>query len=690
MTKMLICEKPKVARTMAYALAEGKVTAKRKYGVAYYEIERNGERLLIVSAVGHVYTLAEKTPTRKYPVFDIEWKPAYQVDKSLSYTRNYIRVIEELAPKTDEVVSACDYDIEGSLIAWNVIRFACKRTDGKRMKFSALTRRDLIESYENMGNLDYTNAYAGEARHILDWFYGINLSRALMISLQKQNIRKTLSIGRIQGPALAILAQREIEIREFTPEPYYQIWALHKKVKFIHEKERFTDKKEFEKVYNKIKDKRKAKVLTVDKKIFKMPPKPPFDLTSLQVEAYRVFGFQPAKTLEYAQTLYEASMISYPRTSSQKLPAKLGHKRIIKELSQQDTYAEYAEHILESGRFRPYEGKKDDPAHPAIHPLGPIAKVGKNEMKLYDLIVRRYLACFYEYAERETQTVKIDISGERFKASGKRTITPGWITPYKYAGLEETEFPGYREGMEITVKLDAEEKMTKPPNRYTPASLVSELEKRGLGTKATRAVVVETLYDRQYIEGTSIKVTPLGMAVYETLKKYCPEILDEKLTRKFEYEMERIMSHEYEEYKVIEEGKETLIKILKKFKENEDKIGKELAARLQKTTYKVVGKCPNCDSGHLVIVRSPKTRKQYVSCDNFPKCPTTYPLPQNALIEPTGKTCEKCGTPIIKVIRKGRPPFEMCLDPNCPTKAGWEKKKEKSSRKPRRRKRKKV
>ena len=673
--KMIICEKPKVAKTMAMALADDKINAKRINNINYYEIERDGEKITIVSAVGHVYTLQQEHPTKGYPVFNIKWNPSYKVNRGAAYTKAYVITIEELAKKADEFISACDYDLEGSLIAYNIIKFACGSEKGKRMKFSALTKKELIKAYEEMTELDYMNAYAGEARHILDWYYGINLSRALMSAIRKNGVYKVMSIGRVQGPALAILAKRELKIKEFKAEPYWELWAKARNLIFMNVKNRFEKEEEMEKSLENSKN--PVKVSKMTRREFKEKPYPPFDLTSLQVEAYKVFKFQPSQVLQMAQTLYEASMISYPRTSSQKLPDTLDHKGIIEKLSKLPAYKEIIKKSVT--KTKPHEGLKSDPAHPAIHPLGTLAKVGINETKLHDLIVKRYLSCFGEDAKRENQEIRIETNKEEYSIKGKRTIEKGWFEIYApYLKLQEITLPEFKKGEQFEAKFGKEKKMTKPPNRYTPASIISTLEKKRLGTKATRSTIIETLYKRGYVDGKSIEVTTFGLAVYDILNKNCEEILDEKLTEHLEEGMEKIQEGKIAEYLVIEEGKKTLEKILEKFKEKENTIGLALAGNFKISNQNVIGKCPSCGED-LVAIKSSTTGKQFVGCKNYPKCSTSYPLPQNSLIEKTDKICEKCKTPIVKIIRKGKKPFEMCLDVNCETKKDWGKWKKKKT-----------
>jgi len=178
--ELIITEKPKSALKIAQAL-DGKIEKDAINGVPFYALEHKGKKIKITSAVGHIYSLAEKTPSKwAYPVFDIEWKEAGEVRKESDYTEKYINAIKKLAKDADSFTVATDYDIEGEVIGLNAIRFACKQKDAARMKFSTLTKEDLVKSYEHKSKtLDWGLAMAGETRHKLDWYYGINISRAL-------------------------------------------------------------------------------------------------------------------------------------------------------------------------------------------------------------------------------------------------------------------------------------------------------------------------------------------------------------------------------------------------------------------------------------------------------------------------------------------------------------------------------
>lgn len=680
MYTLIISEKPMAALKIATALADKKIEKHSVNKVPYYEIEYKGKKVVVACAVGHLYALAEKNKKGwTYPVFDIEWKMAADVNRSATFTRNYFRVLKQLTKDADNFVVATDYDLEGEVIGLNVIRYVCDQKDASRMKFSTLTKDELIESYESASkHLDWGQAKAGETRHFLDFFYGINLSRALTLAIKTTGTFQILSSGRVQGPTLKILTEREKEIQAFKSVPFWQIELLgeakHKQIQAWHKEDKFWNKKNADAVIEKTKGK-KAIVSNFTKKEFKQAPPTPFDLTTLQTEAYRTLNISPKQTLVIAQELYIAGYISYPRTSSQKLPPSLNYKKILTNLSEQKEYSSLCNGLL-TKTLKPNEGQKSDPAHPAIYPTGEIPKGLESKSKqLYDLIVRRFLSTFAEAAVRQTMTIEIDVNKEIFIAQGTLTLKPGWHEFYGvYVKLKEEELPEVKIGEEIKVKkIILHEKETQPPKRYTPASIIRELEKRNLGTKATRAAIVDALYQRHYLIDKSITVTDLGIKTVETLEKYCPEILDEKLTRHFEEEMEQIQNKKKEEEEILDEAKKVLTKLLKHFKENEEKIGKELsqATRETRNQANLVGDCPNC-KGNLRITYSKKNQSYFIACDQYPKCKTTFSVPRYALIKSTQKQCE-CGSPIVLVIRKGRRPFEFCINKDCPKKEEWAK-----------------
>lgn len=677
MYELIICEKPTASKRIAEALADGKPIKENIKGVPYYKITHGKKDIIVACAVGHLYGLAEKEKkTWTFPIFDIKWKPAYEVNKGSEFSKKYLNVIKKLAKDADSFTIATDYDVEGEVIGLNIIRYACKQKDAHRMKFSTLTKPDLIEAYENkIPHLDWGQAEAGETRHFLDFYNGVSYSRALTSSIKTAGSFKVMSTGRVQGPALKIIVDREKEIKAFKPVPFWQV-ELQGKVNdggiiAWHKQDKFWEKKGADKVMRKVKGEKKARIDKIEKKQFKQLPPVPFDLTTLQTEGYRCYKIQPKETLAIAQELYTSGFISYPRTSSQNLDPKIGFKKILSKLAKQKNYFELINNLLSRKTLKPNNGKKTDPAHPAIYPTGIEPNGLKDrEEKIYDLIVKRFMATFAEHALRQTMTVDINCKEEIFIAKGTTTLEKGWHIFYEpYVKLEEEELPEVNKNDVVDVnKIKLHEKETQPPKRYTPASIIRGLEKRNLGTKATRSEIVDTLFKRGYVDGKAIQATELGIQTIDTLEKYCPKIVDESLTRHFEEELEKVRESKLKKEQILDEAKDAITKIIDEFKKHEKDIGTDLlkAQRETRAEMTTLGKCPKCKKGDLVIRKG--KFGNFAACSLYPKCKTTHSLPNNALIKPAKKECEICSFPKVAAIKKGKQPQEVCLNPECKSK----------------------
>ena len=674
MYELIITEKPAAAKKIADALADGKALKQNEKGVPYYQLT-HGKNDIVV-AVGHLFTLAEKGGKKwTYPVFDIEWVQSSKINKGASYTSKYATTIRKLSKDATSFTVACDFDIEGEVIGLNVIKYLCKQKDANRMFFSTLTKPDLVKSYETkQKHLDWGLANAGETRHFLDWMYGINLSRALTQSIKSTGRYKIMSSGRVQGPALKMIVEKELEIKKFIPVPYWQIQLIGKKekddVEAWHVGDKIFEKDKADKAMENVKGAKKGSIDKIDTKQFKQKPPTPFDLTSMQIEAYRALRIPPKDTLAIAQELYIAGLISYPRTSSQQLPKEIGFKKILEGIKRNETYSVLADKLLAIKELKPNNGKKKDPAHPAIYPTGILNDLDGRKLKVYDLIVRRFMATFAEPAVRQTVKWHIDVNSENFNTKGTTTIEKGWHEFYgAHVKIEEQLLPKAEKGDTIDInEINMLDKETTPPKRYTPSSVIKELEKRDLGTKATRASIVDTLFNRGYAEGSSsITATDLGIHTVETLEKFCPSILDEELTRHFENQMEEIQGSKKQGGEVIDEAKGVLTKILTEFKTKEKEIGESLYDANLQTRKKAarIGKCPACAEGTLVIKKG--KFGSFIACDKYPDCKATFKLPPNGKITATEKLCPECNHPIIKV-DKAKSHQELCINQNCPTK----------------------
>jgi len=666
---LVITEKPQAAGKIAAALSGGKdKKISNTSKVSYYELERDGKKIVVACAVGHLFSVSQNIKGAHYPIFDISWHPNFEVRKK-DFTKKYYAVISRLVKGAGEIVVATDFDIEGEVIGYNIIKYIAKQEDAKRMKFSSLTAKEIENSYDNrQPTIEWGQAIAGETRHFLDWLYGINLSRALMQSIKSTGKFKIMSIGRVQGPALNLIVKKEKLIKSFKSSPYWQIFleANDGKNKLIVKHNKDIVKKEDLKKFEKLKG--KEGIANTNKKKQTITPPAPFDLTSLQREAYKFHYITPKDTLASAQKLYLAGLISYPRTSSQKIPEAMQPLDILKKLKRN-----FSDLIKNTTRKKPVEGNKSDPAHPSIMPTGNYQKLDGSDKKIYDLILKRFISCFCDNADLENKKVEVIVDKLKFVAKGMEVLKKGWMNVYPVK-MDEREVQTM-EGKVSIDKVKIEEKETKPPKRFSPASILSELEKKNLGTKATRANILDTLYNRNYIKDKQIKATELGMQLIDCLDKYSPVIIDEKLTREIEKDMDIIRDSKKDlnkkEKNILEKAEKVLIGISGDFKKNETKIGKELIGANQSYIdaenegNKLGIKCPGCNKDELTIKFTPRFKSYFVACTGYPNCRQTFSLPRGLIKNEVKKKCEDCEWPLLLRIQKGKRPWQFCFNPNC-------------------------
>jgi DNA topoisomerase-1 len=587
---LVIAEKPKAARKIAEALSHQLIT--RKYGkIPYFEIRSSPITIYVASTVGHLYTL--HTDIRGYPVFEYKWVPAHVVEEEKKYTRQYLELLSKLARECRYYINACDFDIEGSVIGYLIIKFHGDENRAFRAKFSSLVYSELRKSFENLTPLDYDMVESGLCRHELDWIWGINVSRALMSAIYQATMRRvTLSAGRVQTPTLKYIADREVERGLFIPIPQYTIT-----VKLRKRDREFTA--EF--IENPVPDVNTASTIkssvlrekhlvvkdyTIERK--RHSPPPPFNLSDLQYEASRILGFSPMKTQKIAEELYLEALISYPRTNSQKLPPALNYREILHKLSHIDKYGDLVSQLLREtqGVLKPIEGEKEDPAHPAIYPTGNTPRgLTRDQWALYDLIVRRFIAVFAPSAtiSYTRAILEAPTTGYKFTCSGIIVEYPGWLAYYPFHAPMTKAIPYLTRGEKIEVlSVIVKESHTKPPPRLKKIDILKWMESVEIGTEATRAPIIEKLFERRYLENTKngVEVTDLGLGVVEVISRFFPELTSIDLTRKFEKLINEVKTGARRREQVIEEAKGVLRKLLESFNEQVNSIGMLLSSRL--------------------------------------------------------------------------------------------------------------
>ena len=683
---MVVCEKPDAARRISESLAETRVERLRVEGTEVLRFKRGGEEFVVGAALGHIYGVSDPFDERGvYPVFDIEWYPSNVLEERSSFAKGRIESFRKLSLGALRFVNACDYDVEGETIGYNILRYACrgKEREALRAKFSTLTKEDLLQAFQNAKPPSSNGlAVAGRTRHAIDFIWGVNLSRALFEAAQRVgSAYKTLSMGRVQGPTLSYVVDREVEIRAFVPEPFWAVKGVFRvgaiEFEARYAVERIPRKAEAEKVEEGCRHHKVGVVSEASGGLVEETPPTPLNTGDLQKEAYRVFGYSPSKTLQIAERLYLDALISYPRTSSQKLPPSIGYAKIFEGLGRMEQYSREAAE-LGRGALRPKEGPKYDTAHPAVYPTGerPRRALSSWEARLLDLVIRRFMATFAPNAVRARASVVIRVGEYEFRASGTRTVKEGWLRYYRYSERKEKPLPSLKKGDEVEVVSieSAEESTTRPP-RYNQSSLLERMERENLGTKATRAEIISTLVSRGYvvISGKQeLMATDLGFAVMETMKACSPEVASARLTREIEEKLGDIESGRGDAKALLEQTIRVLSDNLVAIASNEKSIGLEMSEAISSAIAAryILGPCPVCKTGKLKVVRSRKTRKRFVGCTNYPSaCNASAPLPQRGVIRTTTRACEKCDWPIVYV-KLGRFPWKLCVNPRCPVKAG--------------------
>ncbi len=690
-----IAEKPSAANRIALALGGKKTKKVTINNVPIHVIRGEQEDLVIASATGHVFTLIQDGYGSEYPSYDFIWVPLHQKSRnkgrpssrSGAKTKTIINILRELIQNATSLVIMTDYDQEGEVIGAIILqelggKHAIKKA--KRMKFSTLTKTEIQRAYSTMiPHIDFPQFESGLARHYLDWLFGVNLSRALMLAYKRSSGKyQILSTGRVQGPTLRFVYEREIRIRTHVPLLSWQVEAIldtkptpitvtvKKFVERIGEAKQLNERLKYE----------QANVIKKITEMKRISPPPPFNLSTLQAEAYRRFRIPPDRTLAIAERLYLDALISYPRTDSQQYPKDLDHKTIISKLMEKNTYREYSSLVLPIRKGRPVIGNKRDPAHPAVFPTGEKAsrRLSPQENKILDLIIRRYLSTLAPDAVEEQTQVIINITEEKIKLSHNRIIDLGWKAIISASRSNQfNQILELNEGDKIRIiSSDIKEMMTKAPPRYNPGSLLKKMEQTGLGTKATRAQIIKTLEQRGYLLGKEeYRLSDLGFTVIEVLKTSVPIVTLPSLTRTFENAMESIIQANLPYEKVVLQGIIYLHDVLKRLHGGRESIGEQLSQVLSKPKeLQKYGGCPVCKQGNLVIRLAKASRKRFLGCSNYfdPEAPCTasFPLPQKGALHPSNKRCEKDGYPLIRV-RRGRRTYYWCVNPECPERKGW-------------------
>src|SRR5919202_585653 len=560
--RLIISEKANTAKKIAQFLAEGSVKDGKHRSVPYHTFTWKGEECVSVGLKGHVLTL-------EYPEEYSNWQkvePSSLIDAEIRKSvaeKGVAEAIRSLSKKADEVVIATDFDREGELIGIDALSLAFEANPKlvdhvERARFSALTKGEVTRAFDELVEVSEELAAAGEARQDIDLIWGATLTRWVSRATKRYG-NAFLSVGRVQSPTLVLIAERERERRAFTPEPYWEIEAsLRNGEAFVarHAAGRFREEAAARTAYENLTG--TARVMEVKEKSATRPAPIPFNTTGFLSAAANI-GVSPSRAARLAEDLYTDGYISYPRTDNTVYPSSLDMREILGQLKRVEGVGPHAEKLLMRGKLSPTRGKKETTDHPPIYPTGHASKgaLRDDQWKIYQLVVRRFLATLSDSAKTLRTTVRLESGGEPLIAGGTVVTEEGWLAIYPYSRRPDEEIPSLDEGQEVKV-IEAEilARQTQPPARYGQGRLIRLMEDLGLGTKATRPSIIQNLYDRGYVHDDPLVPTETGISVAKALKDFASEIATHEMTAELERSMDEISEGKISKDSVVDKSRD--------------------------------------------------------------------------------------------------------------------------------------
>ena len=613
----------------------------------------------VVASKGHIRDLPKSSFGIK--IEEDKFIPQYRVTKD---HQQIAKELKEKAKKADEIYIATDEDREGEAIGYHIAKIIGKDPESlPRIVFHEITKKAIKNALENPRKIDMNRVDAQQTRRLLDRIVGYKLSPLLA-----KKIQRGLSAGRVQSAALKLVVDKEREIQKFTPKEYWSIEGIFKGVEsnLIKYNGKKLDKFDIKTQDEATKIVEELKFLTykvskIEKKVTSVKSPAPFMTSTLQQTVSSELGFSPRKTMQIAQKLYEGvktpvgemGIITYMRTDSLNI-AKEAQEAAL-EIIENKIGKEYAE-----AKIYKTKSNSAQEAHEAIRPVDVRLTpddlknyLTKDELKLYTLIYNRFLASQMKDAKFETQNIYITNEKGEFKISGRKLVFDGFYKVYGKPSADNLLLE-FNEKEEITPEdIKATQHFTKPPERYTEASLIKKLESLGIGRPSTYAPTITLLQNRNYVEIKDKKLypTPIAFTVIETLEKHFPNIVDANFTANMEAMLDKVAEAKKDWQEVLKEFYNPFIQLIKK---GEEEIPSQKIA-------KPIGElCPEC--GSELVIRKGRFG-EFIACSAYPKCKYTRPIEEEE--KKTDIKCDKCGADMI--IKKGkRGEFLACSNyPEC-------------------------
>ncbi len=696
--RLIITEKNNSAKKIAEILSGGSAKADATYKVPFYAWSDAGGDQMTVGLKGHVMGVAfpdgysNWQETDLHDLIDAELVPE-PTDK------NVVKAVRKLAKDASQVVIATDYDREGELIGLEALAQVLEVNPGvagealserppiKRARYSALTKEEIERAFEDLDELSYDLAYAGATRQDIDLIWGATLTRAVSLATRRFG-SNFLSVGRVQSPTLALVVERELERRAHVPKPYWELFArfAHPDGAFEahHATDKFWEKQEAEQALAGTKS--PGVVAEVSSRRNSRKPPTPLNTTAFTTDASSRLGITPAAAMRIAEDLYMDGFISYPRTDNTVYPRSLNTRELVSSLVRIPDF-DAAAPLLE-GELTPTRGRKETTDHPPIYPtqaVYPNALDG-SKRRVYELVVRRFLATFSEPMITESTRADIDAGSERYFVRGSVVVDPGYAAIYTYARSSDEEIPKLEKGQELPLDGDPwmVDKETQPPSRISQGKLVELMEERGLGTKATRADIIQKLYDRGYVFSNPPEPSETGIAMYKAFHRFVPRMATPEMTAELEQDMDEIAAGKTSKDEVLKVSREMLHSTTAALEDKREDLAKEIWAGMDEDKF--LGPCKVCEeagrkredgSPNRLRVIELKGGKRMYGCEGWKRddpdspdsCSVSGPLPGRGYeLWRLEERCSICGEMPRLTVKgfRGRP-WKLCLNDDCPS-----------------------
>jgi DNA topoisomerase-1 len=592
-SRVIVAEKPGVARAFALYLSDGKYETREIAGVPVYVFKQGTGFQASIGVRGHLMDFdfpSEYNNWRRVdPLRLFELKPVRVVREGMT---KYVKALQLLARSTDTVILALDADVEGEAIAYEVMDIMKRANPGLkfyRAWFSAVTRDDVLSALRNLRSPDARLANKAFARMELDLTIGAAFTRTLTLLVEKRDgglpKGKFLSYGPCQTPVLYLVVKRAIERETFQKKKFFQVVATVKigehKLRMKHEA-KFEKKEDAEKLARELLEHRIGEVDSAS--YVKRSVEPPEPLATVEMErrASRFLNIRSKRAMDIAENLYQEGLISYPRTDTTIYPPTLNLRAIASKFAVHEELGEYVRSVILAGaELRVRQGREDDGAHPPIYPLkcvsreAVVERFGVDGWKLYDLVVRHFLATLSPPLIVEEQSVVVEIARAKLKAEGLQVLDPGYTVVYPFERPREAPLPRVKRG-ERAELLEAKvvEVETRPPPYLSEAELLRLMRRYGIGTDATMQDHIHTNVERRYFEIVQKRCipTPLGRAIIMALSEVVPETVSPEVRGRMESLLKTIADGSRKPEEVVVSIKKEFNNYLIRLKEAEEKI----------------------------------------------------------------------------------------------------------------------